>query len=267
VSGAEYLKYGGDTTCLELRTAAGETVILDAGTGLRALGNQILRDGRETVHFLFTHAHWDHLIGFPFFKPLYRKNVTIHVHGCWHAQISVRNMLRDTMLAPHFPVRIDDVAARLVFDEQPQPDLRGAGLLCQSIPLSHPNGGCGFRLAEASRSLAFFPDNEFTCPHPGGKSFDDYVSFLRNVDVLVHDGEYLPEEYARFARGFGHSVYGDTVRLAVQAGAGRLLLWHLNQDRPDHAVDAMAESAQQMARDARSNLPCIVAHTGLSMEV
>ena len=267
VSGPEYLKYGGDTTCVELETATGATVILDAGTGIRALGNKMLKEGRKEFHFLFSHAHWDHLLGFPFFKPLYRKDTTICVHGCPSAKKSVKNMLGEAMQAPHFPVNLDDVAAKLVYDDSPQADLSELGLECSSICLSHPNGGCGILLTERGRCVAFLPDNEFTFPHFGGATYDDYVSCLKGVDVLIHDAEYLPQEYESFSRGWGHSVYLDTVRLATEAKVGRLVLWHLNQDRSDEQLDEMADKAQQAAREAGSDVGCIMARTGLTMEV
>jgi len=265
VSGVEYDRYGGDTTCVCLETDAGDTIILDAGTGLRPLGNKLLQEGQKTFHFVLSHAHWDHLLGFPFFKPLYRKGTTIHIHGCTYAQQSIRNFLRTVMQPPFFPVTLDDVHADLVFADECKPEFTVAGLLCASIPLSHPNNGYGFRLTEGAKSVGFFPDNEFAFAHPGGKSFSDYVDFLRGVNVLIHDAEYLPEEYEQFARGWGHSVYSDAVRLGVAADVGRLVLWHLNQDRVDDEVDAMAELAQQAAKDAGRDDLCTMARTGLAL--
>lgn len=267
VSGVEYDRYGGDTTCVCLETKAGETVILDAGTGLRALGNKVLNEERQTFHFVLSHAHWDHLLGFPFFKPLYREGVTIRIHGCTYAQQSIKNFLGVVMQPPFFPVTIDDVNAELIFDDECQPQFEVGSMCCESIPLSHPNNGYGFRFAEDDKSFAFFPDNEFTYPHPGGKTFDDYRDFVRNVDVLIHDAEYLPDEYDRFSRGWGHSMYGDAVRLGVEADVERLVLWHLNQDRIDDDVDALALLAQQAASESGRDDLCTMARTGLAIDV
>jgi phosphoribosyl 1,2-cyclic phosphodiesterase len=267
VSGSEFQRYGGDTTCVCLDTDTGETVILDAGTGLRPLGNMLLEEDRETFHFVLSHAHWDHLLGFPFFKPLYRDGVTIHVHGCTYAQQSIRTFLSEVMQPPFFPVTLDDVHANLIFDNECRPEFSVGSLCCESIPLSHPNNGYGFRFTEGDRSFAFFPDNELTYPHPDGRSFEDYVSFARGVDLLLHDAEYLPEEYDRYSRGWGHSMYTDTVRLAVEAEVARLLLWHLNQDRVDDEVDVLARLADSAAMKAgRENL-CTMARTGLVLDV
>ena len=267
VSGAEFDRYGGDTTCVCLETETGETVILDAGTGLRPLGNKLMREGKDTFHFVLSHAHWDHLLGFPFFKPLYSKGVTIRVHGCTYAQQSIRNFLGTVMQPPFFPVTLDDVHADLVFDDECRPEFSVANMCCESIPLSHPNNGYGFRFAEGEKSFAFFPDNEFTYPHPGGRSFEAYANFVRGVDLLIHDAEYLPEEYEAYSRGWGHSVYSDAVKLAVEADVKKLLLWHLNQDRVDDDVDALNALAQQTAKDAGREGMCTMARTGLVVDV
>ncbi len=269
VSGRQYLKYGGDTTCVELDTDGGETLILDAGNGIRALGDKHLRlPGKgKTVHLLLTHAHWDHLLGFPFYKPLYDKGTTIRIHGCTNAQRCVRSFLQDTMRAPYFPVDLNEVGATLIFDDDCLTSFEIGDLHCQTFPLSHPNQGFGFRLTEAGRSMAFFPDNELTFAHEGGKTFDEYAEFVAGVDLLIHDAEYLPHEYQTFSRGWGHSVYLDTVRLAVRAGVGRLLLWHLNQERTDEQVDEMVRSARKAIDAAGAQVVCDAASAGMSFVV
>ena len=268
VSGQQYVRYGGDTTCLEIETASGDVLVLDAGTGMRALGNKYvhLPRSRRVFNILLTHAHWDHLLGFPFFKPLFRKGTSINIHGCASAQESVHHFFEKTMQAPFFPVDLADVAADLHF-AQPCEAFTIGSVECTLFPMNHPNGGFGFKLTENGRSLAFFPDNELGFSHPDGASFDAYAGFVRGVDLLIHDAEYLPEEYESFSRGWGHSIYQDTVRLALKGGVGRLLLWHLNQDRDDDGVDRMVARARQLIEDAGAEIPCESARTGLSIEL
>ena len=267
VSGPQYNKYGGDTTCVELETRNGEVLILDAGTGLRALGNKLLAEGRKEIHFLFSHAHWDHLMGFPFFKPLYRPDVTIYCHGCTFSQQSVQHFLSQTLRPPFFPVKLDDVAATLRFDDECPANITVAGLCCQTIPLSHPNQGYGYRLTEGKRSVAFFPDNELSMVHFEGRAVGEYQRFLQDVDLLIHDAEYWPEEYEAFARGWGHSVFFDTVDLAVAARAQKLVLWHLNQERSDDEVDKMGEVAQDAANSGNTGLECLMARAQMAFEL
>jgi hypothetical protein len=170
------------------------------------------------------------------------------------------------MRAPFFPVDLDDVAAELRFDDQCLEGFDFAGLACRSIPLSHPNNGYGFRLAEGGRSVGLFPDNELSYFHRGGRPAVAYRDFVSGVDLLLHDGEYLAEEYPAF-RGWGHSAFPDTVDLALDARVGRLLLWHLNQDRDDAGVDALAAAARARVAAAGSTVACEVARTGLVLDV
>ena len=267
VSGPQYVKYGGDTTCLGVETAEGELIVLDVGTGLRPLGTKLIADGVKRIHLLLTHAHWDHLLGFPFFKPLYRKDFSLIFHGCTFAQASIQTFFKETMRAPFFPVDFGDVAATLEFDENCPEQFTVAGVECQSFPMNHPNEGYGFLLSEGSSSMAFFPDNELMFHHPGGRSFEEYVEFVRGVDVLFHDGEYLPAEYEAYSRGWGHSVYLDTVRLGIEAGVKRLVLWHLNQDRTDEQVDGILHHAREAVAAAGSTMACDMAYTGMALNI
>ena len=267
VSGEVYLRYGGDTTCASIETKAGEIIILDAGTGIRRLGNRLLKEGRKDIHLLLTHAHWDHIMGFPFFKPLYRSGTTIRVHGCTFAQQSIRRFLKEIMQPPFFPVDLANVSANVVFDDECPLEIAMGGVSGRSILLNHPNQGFGFRLSEGDRSIAFFPDNELTHPHPGGKAMDEYARFLEGVDFLVHDAEYLPEEYERYSRGWGHSVHLDTVRFALKASAGHLLLWHINQERTDEQVDKMLADARKVVEEAGSPMTCDIARTGYKITI
>ena len=114
VSGKEYIKYGGDTTCLEIRTKNDEIIIVDAGSGIRRLGNRLLREGRLNYHVLFTHSHLDHIMGFPFFRPIYNENAAIHLMGCPATQGNIRKLLSKSMSAPLFPIQFDALQARSI---------------------------------------------------------------------------------------------------------------------------------------------------------
>ncbi|MFC1544461.1 MBL fold metallo-hydrolase [Gemmatimonadota bacterium] len=267
VSGEQYLRYGGDTTCVELEPSAGDTFILDAGTGLRGLGNKLLAEGKTTFHFLLSHAHWDHLLGFPYFKPLYRAETKIHLHGCTNAQASIRSFFAESMKPPYFPLNLSDVPATITFDDVCPPQLEICGLQFKTILLNHPNHGYGVRITDEGRSFAFFPDNELSHAHPKGGTFADYVRFLEGVDVLIHDAEYLPEEYEAWSKGWGHSTFTDTVRLAGEAGVDRLILWHLNQDRSDDDVDDLLKQARAYAATLEHVPECEMGRTGMVMAV
>lgn len=267
VSGPQYIRYGGDTTCVEIETSSGDMVILDAGSGIRALGNKALAEKRRNFYFLMTHSHWDHLLGFPFFKPLYRPDCTLNFFGCTFAQESIKTILRETMRPPFFPIDLHDAGANLEFHTRCDAEFEMAGLTCRSFPLCHPNQGYGFILEENGHSVAFFPDNEPGFDHEGGQSREAYVEFFQGVDLLIHDAEYLQDEYDRFSRGWGHSVYLDTVEMAIEANVKRLVMWHINQDRPDTEVDAMLDTAQDLLQRRGVNMRCDMAYTGMTVEL
>ena len=267
VSGPEYVRYGGDTTCVEVETSKDEIIILDGGNGIRPMGNRMVARKQRHFNILLSHAHWDHILGFPFFKPLYRKDSTLTFHGCMYAQQSVKVLLQKTMRAPFFPVDLSEVSAQMVFKEDCEEDLEVAGLRVASLPISHPNNGYGFLLQEGKRKFAFFPDNELGFRHPGGMNFKDYAKFLEGVDVLIHDGEFTPNEYDKYARSWGHSTWPEAVRLAAEAGVKRLILWHLNQDRSDEEVDAMLDDARRMAAKLGAELDVDMGRAGLSIDL
>jgi phosphoribosyl 1,2-cyclic phosphodiesterase len=264
VSGPEYLKYGGSTTCVELRTKDDRTIIIDAGSGIRQLGNALVRENRSEVSIIFTHAHWDHLLGFPFFKPLYRPGVRIEAFGCPFAQDSIRGMLSATMSRPNFPVDLAEVKAQIDYHGYCDRTFMIGPVTITPILLSHPNQGIGYRFVEDERSFVFLTDNELTFVHPGGLTFQDYVQFSAGADLLVHDAEFTAAEYER-TRTWGHSVYGDALRLGMEAGVATLGLFHHNQDRVDAEVDAILEDCRRLLAKADLGMKCIAVAEGMEI--
>ncbi|MGE4553824.1 MAG: MBL fold metallo-hydrolase [Desulfovibrionaceae bacterium] len=255
VSGPEFVKYGGDTTCIEIRTKNDEIIIIDAGSGIRRLANSLLDQGRYDYTFLFTHAHWDHILGFPFFKPLYSKKARILIHGCNLHQGNMEMLLSRTMDAPYFPVPYSQVQADIEFTNVCFSSLRIDSLTVRTIPLSHPNMGLGYSFEEDGKRFVFLTDNELGFVHRGGLPFDDYVEFARGADLLFHDAEYIAEEY-EYRKTWGHSSFLDATDLAARAGVRRFGLYHHNQDRPDAGVDAMVEVARRRAAADGVALEC-----------
>jgi len=160
VSGKDYLHYGGNTTCLEIRNHRDDILLVDAGSGIREAGNSFLADGRRDFTLLLTHAHWDHIMGFPFFKPLYRHDATINIWGCPFAQDSIREMLARVMFAPYFPIKYDDIHANVTYAEICIETYQLGDLTITPIALSHPNQGTGYKFSEAGRNFVFLTDNE-----------------------------------------------------------------------------------------------------------
>ena len=244
VSGKEYLKYGGDTTCVEIRTRSGHVIIIDAGTGIRRLGNKLDKSPDKDFHFIFTHAHWDHIMGFPFFKPLYSKQTQLFLHRCPFHDKFVETILAKIMAPPNFPVKYADIKAHLSYEEACPAEFAIGSLSVIPIPLSHPNGGSGYKFIEDGHVFVFLTDNELGYIHAGGRPFKDYVEFSADADLLVHDAEYSPHEYKVYL-DWGHSVYTDVLRLAYEANVKALGLFHLNQERTDKEMDGIVKKCNQ----------------------
>jgi phosphoribosyl 1,2-cyclic phosphodiesterase len=266
VSGQEYARYGGDTTCLEIRTKDDRIVIVDAGTGIRRLGNRLIAEQRLTYDILFTHAHWDHLMGFPFFKPIYHEETRIRLQGCPFAQKFVESMISKVLAPPNFPVRYEDLKARFSYEPVCVERMEIGTLSAIPISLSHPNEGNGYKFVEDGGCFVFLTDNELDFQHPGGRSFEEYRRFCEGVDLLIHDAEFTPQEYEN-TRQWGHTVYTRALELAMEAGVKRLGLFHTNQDRTDEHVDAMVQACKRLVEEKSADLDVFAVGADMCFEV
>ena len=255
VSGREYIKYGGDTTCLEIRTRNDEIIIVDAGSGIRRLGNMLMGEKRFKYHLIFTHAHWDHLMGFPFFKPIYQKQSEIKVYRCPFQGQYVEKMISKVLSPPNFPVKYSDISAKITYEEGCSDLFEIDSIKIIPIRLSHPNGGNGYKFMEDGKTFVFLTDNELGFVHPGGLTYDDYLAFSEGVDLLFHDAEYTPKEYERFIE-WGHSSYIQTLELGMASQVKRLGLFHANQDRTDQEMDDIVDLCKKMIRREKKDLEC-----------
>lgn len=266
VSGKEYLKYGGDTTCLEIRTKSNDIIIIDAGTGIRRLGNLLIKENQNKYHFIFTHTHWDHIMGFPYFKPLYSNHTEFRMYRCpFHSQL-VKNIISNIMAPPNFPVKYSDIKAELLYEEACPTEFEIGSVKVIPIPISHPNGGSGYKFIEDKKSFVFLTDNELGFIHPGGLPYKDYVKFSSGADLLIHDAEYTPEEYKTFI-DWGHSVYTDVLNLAFEAGVKKVGLFHLNQERTDREMNKIVKNCGKIIADKSNNMECFAVGCDMTFEL
>jgi len=264
VSGKNYIKYGGDTTCVEIRTQSDDIIILDAGTGIRRLGNQLLKEGRFSYHFIFTHAHWDHVMGFPFFKPVFHENASFFMHKCPFQSKFVETVLSNVMTAPFFPVKYSELKANLVHENACPETFEIGSVTITPVPISHPNCGSGYKFVENGKSFVFLTDNELGFIHNGGMSVKQYIEFSAGADLLIHDAEYTPDEY-KTTKTWGHSTYTEALDLAIKAGVKKLGLFHINQDRTDDQVDQIVEKCKQHISVKKSDLECFAVGCDMSI--
>jgi len=238
VSGRQYVRYGGDTTCIEIQAKTGEIIIIDAGTGIRRLGKSLLVRKESAYTILLTHAHWDHIQGFAFFKPLLHDNTRVVIQDRKIANLGTRDVLNQVLTPPFFPVQLGDMQADIKFDSSLNNSFKIGSLAIDTIPTSHSEGSLGYRFTEDGKRFVFLTDNELGFSHPQGQKKEDYIKFARNADLLFHDAEYTRDEYASKI-GWGHSSIPDVLDFALKAGVQKLGLIHLNQDRSDDEMDAI----------------------------
>ncbi|MCP4744579.1 MAG: MBL fold metallo-hydrolase [Desulfobacteraceae bacterium] len=266
VSGKEYIKYGGDTTCVEVRTNSGDIIIIDAGTGIRRLGNHLIAENQYKYHFLLTHGHWDHLMGFPFFKPLFLEYPVIHMHrGPFHKKF-MEGMFSKVMAPPNFPVRFSNLKARIVYEEDHPEKFEIGSVTIVPIQISHPNTGKGYKFVEDGNTFVFLTDNELGFVHRAGLPKNEYLKFCKGADLLIHDAEYTPDEY-KLLMEWGHSSYLDVLELAFKAEVKKLGLFHLNQERTDEEVDSMVEACHKIIDTRRQTLDCFAVGEGMTFKL
>lgn len=255
VSGPQYNRYGGDTTCLEIRTRNDEIIIVDAGSGIRRLGNRLIQEGRYQYHLIFTHSHLDHILGFPFFKPIYHPEAVIHLMGCPTTQGNIQKLLGKAMSAPLFPIQFDALCATIDYEMECRFSFQIDSVEIIPINLNHPNGGMGYKFVEDGKSFVFLTDNELFGKHRTGRSFEEYAAFAKEADILIHDSEYTREEY-EITRGWGHSTYEDALRLAQKARVRAFGLFHHNQNRNDEAQEQIVQACRAKNLDQHLDMDC-----------
>ena len=255
VSGKQYLHYGGNTTCLEIRTNDDRILIVDAGSGIREAGNSLIATNRNEFTLLLTHAHWDHIMGFPFFKPIYSRKTNLNIWGCPFAQASIKEMLVRVMEAPNFPVNFDAIHANISYQDTCVEHYTLGSMIITPIALSHPNQGTGYKFEEDGKCFVFLTDNELGYKHEGGLDSQDYLEFSRGADLLFHDAEYKEAEYKQ-TRSWGHSVYTDALNLALDAGVKKLGLFHHNQERMDDEIDTIVNDCRKIINKSGKNMEC-----------
>ncbi|MBN2322774.1 MAG: MBL fold metallo-hydrolase [Spirochaetes bacterium] len=260
--GLSTVKYGGNTTCVEVELEDKTLLILDAGSGIRNLGKKILEEGiTEEIYLILTHSHWDHLIGFPFFTPAYSAGFRIHVRGGPVAKETVKSYLEHQMEPPYFPARFSVMRAEFDFTHGiPMVKHIGSSTVTP-IPLSHPNGGYGFKISDGGRTFVFLTDNELEYQHEGGRLRGDYLRFCEGADLLLHDAQYTEPEYRRSV-GFGHSTVSSAFTLAVRAGVKRFGLFHHDPDHSDSVMDAITTKLQDLLDKKNDDLNLFCASEG-----
>lgn len=237
----ENLRFGGNTTCLEIGLPDGDVVVVDGGTGARKLGLSLMERARGkslALHFLLTHFHWDHIQGIPFFAPLYVPTNRITFHAGKTPEV-VQETLEGQMTSPYFPVQFELLAAKREFAQIGETPLECGALKVKAFPLNHPQGANGFRLEANGAVIVHASDHE----HGDGRLDAKVLEYAQGADVLIYDAQFTPEEY-RTKKGWGHSTWLEATKVARQAGAGQLVLFHHDPSHNDDFLRGVLRQAQ-----------------------
>ncbi len=282
--GKDTVRYGGNTSCVEVRLSDTNLVIFDAGTGLRGLGDALIVRGESIKAVIaVTHPHWDHIQGFPFFKPAFISGNEITIVGAQTKEITLRHMLASQMDKVFFPVQLNELKAHIRFQSMREDTIPVFNGTLSSMFVNHPSFALGYRLAVGSRSLVYISDNE-PFDREVAKSLrnvDKYVvakymsqrgdpnqrvfDFARGADILIHDTTYTPEEYVSHV-GWGHSHYLFTLKVASEAAVRRLVLFHHEQSRSDDKVDEILQTCRKEIKKRNYKFDCIAAAEGMELD-
>jgi phosphoribosyl 1,2-cyclic phosphodiesterase len=264
--GAETVRYGGNTSCLEVMLDDGTTLIFDAGTGIRSLGMQLGANGHRRIHLLLTHLHLDHLEGLRFFDPMWDEDVEVDIWGPPSTTMALRERIARAFSPPLFPVELADVPARVKFHDVPRRRWRIGDAVLSASFVVHPGPTVGYRIETNGSTLAYIPDHEPALAGPITARTLDWLSgapLAAGADVLLHDAQYSEDEYPDRV-GWGHSSVAHAVAFADVVGARRLLMFHHDPLHSDAALEEMEERARQLSRN--SSEPAL-AREGMVLEL
>ncbi len=239
-----YMGFGGNTSCVEVRVGS-RLIILDAGTGIRPLGQQLRREGALDADILFSHTHWDHVNGFPFFAPAFEPDNAFRVFaGHLAEEGGIREAIAGHMHEPMFPVPLDVMRARLSFTDFAAGETLdlGRGLQVRTAPLNHPNGATAYRIDHGGRSVCYVTDTE----HVPGRPDERILGLIAGADLVIYDSTYTDVEFPARV-GWGHSTWQEGLRLVRRAGAKRLVVFHHD---PDHDDATMTAIEQELAGES-----------------
>ncbi|MGB5398376.1 MAG: MBL fold metallo-hydrolase [Gammaproteobacteria bacterium] len=260
------VKYGGNTSCVHIQLDNGRQLVLDAGTGLRKLG-QILIKNSDPVNILLSHGHWDHIQGYPFFAPIYQPERQINVYTSVESGHRLLCSLFEQMDGNNFPVKADDLPSNSSCTfKGAESELYEKQIYVVKKPLNHPGGGSAYKITEDGVSCAYVTDNELDPPYKLHTSYDEWVNFLHGVDVLIHDAQYTEDDMPH-KHGWGHSLISQVRQLAIDAEIGALVMFHHDPDRTDDELDEIQIENEKHLRSNRAPARSIVAAEGMQIKL
>jgi phosphoribosyl 1,2-cyclic phosphodiesterase len=265
--GPETVNYGGNTSCIEVSLGDGTVLVLDAGTGIRELGNDLQERGTQRIHLLLTHLHLDHLEGLRFFAPLFDDRVTIDVWGPRSPVETLQTRIRRSFSPPLFPIDLHEIPARLTFHDAPKEPWSVEGATLTSALVMHPGPTVGYRIEADGAILAYVPDHEPALTGNFAQLSRDWISggsIAGDADLLLHDAQYFEDEYAERI-GWGHSSVESAVAYAQAVGARHLVLFHHDPRHADRLLELLQAQAEELTGER--GRPPVLAREGMVFEL
>jgi len=282
--GKETVRYGGNTPCIEVRLNNNDLIILDAGTGIRALGDGLMATGASVRAFIaISHPHWDHIQGFPFFKPAFISGNEFTIIGPQPRNVTLRQMMAHVMNKTYFPIQLHELKANIKFIPMKEGSTKVFDATLSTLYVNHPSMALAYRLDAAGRSLVYVSDNEpfdrevaisvknvdpvvvrkYT--ESKGDPNQRIIDFAKGAEILIHDATYTPEEYVNHV-GWGHSHYLFCLKIAHEAGVRKLVLSHHDQGHDDATIDDMLGKCRREIKTRNHRFECHAAAEGMEME-
>jgi phosphoribosyl 1,2-cyclic phosphodiesterase len=246
--GPDTVRYGGNTSCVEVRTGDGDVIVLDAGTGMRALGLSLQTEGVTRVHVLLSHLHMDHVQGLGFFRPLFQEGVDVHIWGPPSTVHTLQDRIAMYLSPPLFPVSLSQIPSTVVFHDAPEEPFSIGSAAVTAVNVAHQGPTVGYRIDEDGQSFAYIPDHE---PCIGvdlrslGTSWISGYALAHDVDVLLHDSQYTEDEYTHHV-GWGHCSIEHVVTFAELAAVKQLVLFHHDPLHTDDDLERLRDRARQL---------------------
>jgi phosphoribosyl 1,2-cyclic phosphodiesterase len=253
-------KYGGNTSCVEV-THGGRRVILDGGTGIRELGLRMAGEEPAEVVIMFSHCHWDHIQGLPFFVPFFKKGFRFRIAAPPQLSRRIKAILGKQMASEVFPVDFADLSSDISFQEMPASGVKAGPFRIGHFALNHPGGSAGYRIEAGGKSLVYATDHEFA-PQDDPRTFEAFVRHLKGANLYIADGQYVDKEYEE-RHGWGHSTIEHVVAAAKAACVRRLAVTHHDPMHDDPALTRFEHDAMKQ----HPGLEVFFAREGIAVEV